>query len=314
MNSVLKIKNYLKNNNIEACLISKNNTFLNEFVEDRDNFLLKITKFTGSLGYAIIYKNKQNLYVDGRYTQQAKMQTKNFIIKDISLLKNDIGKIINFNKKLLIDPKTFALSFFGKFNYENLHFFNSNKNLKKKEKLFYLSKNYSGKDSFEKLKKVNKKLTLKKNEVFLITSPENIAWLSNIRSYDKKFSKIFNCIALIKNKRIYIYSDQKINLKIKNIIFKKNSEFKQHLLSIKKIYTDKKYLSLYHHNFFIKNKIKIKFINDPIDQFKSIKNNTEILNLKLSHIFDGVAYCKFLYWLKNNNLKNTSEIECQKKN
>ena len=313
MNSVLKIKNYLKNNNIEACLISKNNTFLNEFVEDRDNFLLKITKFTGSLGYAIIYKNKQNLYVDGRYTQQAKIQTKNFIIKDISLLKNDIGKIINSNKKLLIDPKTFAFNFFGKFNYENLHFFNSNKNLKKKEKLFYLSKNYSGQDSFEKLKKVNKKLTLKKNEVFLITSPENIAWLSNIRSYDKKFSKIFNCIALIKNKRIYIYSDQKINLKIKNIIFKKNSEFKQHLLSIKKIYTDKKYLSLYHHNFFIKNKIKIKFINDPIDQFKSIKNNTEILNLKLSHIFDGVAYCKFLYWLKNNNLKNTSEIECQKK-
>ena len=314
MNSVLKIKNYLKNNNnIEACLISKNNTFLNEFVEDRDNFLLKITKFTGSLGYAIIYKNKQNLYVDGRYTQQANIQTKNFIIKDIALLKNDICKITNSNKKLLIDPKTFTFGFFGKFNYENLHFFNSNKNLKKKEKLFYLSKNYSGQDSFEKLKKVNKKLTLKKNEVFLITSPENIAWLSNIRSYDKKFSKIFNCIALIKNKRIYIYSDQKINLKIKNIIFKKNSEFKQHLLSIKKIYTDKKYLSLYHHNFFIKNKIKIKFINDPIDQYKSIKNNTEILNLKISHIFDGIAYCKFLYWLKNNNLKNTSEIECQKK-
>ena len=313
MNSVLKIKNYLKNNNIEACLISKNNTFLNEFVEDRDNFLLKITKFTGSLGYAIIYKNKQNLYVDGRYTQQAKIQTKNFIIKDISLLKNDISKITNSNKKLLIDPKTFTFGFFGKLNYDNLHFFNSNKNLKKKEKLFYLSKNYSGQDSFEKLKKVNKKLTLKKNEVFLITSPENIAWLSNIRSYDKKFSKIFNCIALIKNKRIYIYSDQKINLKIKNIIFKENSEFEQHLLNVKKIYTDKKYLSLYHHNFFIKNKIKIKFINDPIDQFKSIKNNTEILNLKLSHIFDGVAYCKFLYWLKNNNLKNTSEIECQKK-
>jgi len=164
MNSVLKIKNYLKNNNnIEACLISKNNTFLNEFVEDRDNFLLKITKFTGSLGYAIIYKNKQNLYVDGRYTQQAKIQTKNFIIKDISLLENDICKITNSNKQILINQKTFAFNFFGKFNYENLHFFNSNKNLKKKEKLFYLSKNYSGQDSFEKLKKVNKKLILKKN-------------------------------------------------------------------------------------------------------------------------------------------------------
>tara|TARA_A100001015_G_scaffold301010_1_gene387258 strand:+ start:1284 stop:2936 length:1653 start_codon:yes stop_codon:yes gene_type:complete len=313
MNSVLKIKNYLKNNNIEACLISKNNTFLNEFVEDRDNFLLKITKFTGSLGYAIIYKNKQNLYVDGRYTQQAKIQTKNFIIKNISLLKNDIGKIISSNKKLLIDPKTLAFSFFDKFNYKNLHFFKSNKNLKKKEKLFYLSKNYSGQDAFEKLKKINKKLNLKKNEVFLFTSPENIAWFSNIRSYDKKFSKIFNCIAILKNKKIYIFSDQKVNLKIKNIIFKKNSEFKKNILKIKKIYTDKKYLSLYYHNFFLKNKIKIKFTNDPIDQYKSIKNNTEILNLKISHIFDGIAYCKFLYWLKNNILKNTSEIECQKK-
>ena len=313
MNSILKIKNYIKNNNIEACLISKNNTFLNEFVEDRDNFLLKISKFTGSLGYAIIYRNKQNLYVDGRYTRQAKIQTKNFIIKNISLLKNDIGKIINSNKKILIDPKTFSFSFFDKFNYKNFDFFKSNKNLKKKEKLFYLSKNYSGQDAFEKIKKINKKLNLKKNEVFLFTSPENIAWLSNIRSYDKKFSKIFNCIAILKNKKIYIFSDQKVNLKIKNIIFKKNNEFKKNFLKIKKIYTDKKYLSLYHHDFFIKNKIKIKFINDPIDQFKSIKNNTEILNLKISHIFDGVAYCKFLYWLKNNNLKNTSEIECQKK-
>ena len=36
---------------------------------------------------------------------------KNFIIKDISLLKNDIGKITNSNKKLLIDPKTFTFSF-----------------------------------------------------------------------------------------------------------------------------------------------------------------------------------------------------------
>ena len=140
MNSLYKIKNYLKNNNIEACLISKNNTFLNEFVEDRDNFLLKISKFTGSLGYAIIYKNKQNLYVDGRYTQQAKIQTKNFIIKDISLIKNDIGKIIGSNKILLIDPKTFAFSFFDKFNYENICFFNSNKNLKKKKNSFTFQK------------------------------------------------------------------------------------------------------------------------------------------------------------------------------
>ena len=52
MNSVLKIKNYLKNNNIEACLISKNNTFLNEFNSDKDR-KLKLKFFI----YKILYFN-----------------------------------------------------------------------------------------------------------------------------------------------------------------------------------------------------------------------------------------------------------------
>ena len=136
MNSLKKIKSFIRKNNIDACLISKNNKFLNEFVENKENLLLKISKFSGSLGFAIIKENIQYLYVDGRYTQQAKIQSKKFIIKDLSVLKNDLSKIIKSKKKVLIDPKTFSYNFFSKFTSDSFIFFNSDKNKRKSEKIF----------------------------------------------------------------------------------------------------------------------------------------------------------------------------------
>ena len=313
MNSLKNIKKYLKVNKIDVCLISKNNQYLNEFIEPRENFLQKITKFSGSLGYALISYNKKILYVDGRYSQQARIQSKIFTIKDISFLKKDLENLSINNRKLLIDPRTFSSNFINQFKFKNLVFFNSINNIRKKEKIFYLTKQYSGIDTIQKQKKLITKLKLKKNEAFLISSPENIAWLTNIRSSSKPFSKVFNCHALLNGMQIYIYSKQKVGLKLKNIIFKNEKEFEKDLSKIKTILFDEKYTSYYHY-ILLKNKnIKLKSINDPINLFKSIKNNTEISNLKIAHIFDGVAYCKFLYWIKNNKLKKVSEILCQKK-
>ena len=70
--------------------------------------------------------------------------------------------------------------------------------------------------------------------------------------------------------------------------------------------------------FFYKNllKRKNKIIDkiDPIYFLKSIKNKTEIENMKRSHLTDGVALTKFLFWLKKNfKKKKITEISAQKK-
>lgn len=313
MNNLNNIKKYLKKKNFFACLISSNNQFLNEFIENEENLLKKITNFSGSFGYALILTNKQYLYVDGRYTKQAKLQTKIFTIKDIDKIKYDLVKIQKLKKKILIDPKTFSYNFFLDLSLKNFVFFNSIKEQNKKEYLFFLPKKYSGEESSSKIEKLGKKIKLSNNEIFLINSPENIGWLTNIRSRSKKFSKIFNCIAVYKNKKIYIFSNQKINLNFNKIIFKNFSKINETLFKTKKIFLDKKYTSLFFYNLLQTRKIKFKFIKDPIDNFKSIKNLTEITNIKIAHIFDGIAYIKFLYWLKFNKLKNINEIDCQKK-
>ena len=46
---------------------------------------------------------------------------------------------------------------------------------------------------------------------------------------------------------------------------------------------------------------------------KSIKNKTEIKNMIESHIFDGVALTKFLFWIKKINKKKITEFEAQNK-
>ena len=313
MTSLNNIKNLIKKRRVYACLISKNNEFLNEITEPNENFLLRITKFTGSLGYAIILQNKQCLYVDGRYHQQAKIQAKKFVIKDISQMKGDLEKIVQKKKKILIDTKTFSLHFIKSLKLTNLVLFNSLKKYNNKEKIFYLKKKFSGIEASEKVKYLSNKIKLKKNEAFFITSPENICWLSNLRCEFKNFSKIVNCHAILKRNRLYVFYKNKINLKIKNITFKKTSDLKSSLNQCKKIYLDKRYISLYYFNIISKEKTKIKYFKDPIDKFKSIKNETEITNLKIAHLFDGIAYTKFLFWLKNNKLKKICERDCQKK-
>ena len=85
-----------------------------------------------------------------------------------------------------------------------------------------------------------------------------------------------------------------LNLKGKNFIVDRNS------------------CSIYYEDI-IRSKFKILNKEDPIFSFKSIKNKTEIDNMKKAHVADGVALTKFLYWIKNINKKNISEIDAQKK-
>ena len=89
---------------IDGYVIPKNDEFFSEYSnKDRLKF---ISNFTGSAGYAVILKNRNYLFVDGRYTIQSKIESG----KDFKIL--DYFKIINTsvfkNLNLGIDPSLFT--------------------------------------------------------------------------------------------------------------------------------------------------------------------------------------------------------------
>ena len=90
---------------IDGYIVPKNDEFFSEYVPEYNDRLNFISNFSGSFGFALILKNKNYLFVDGRYTLQAKMQSGK-IFKICTIPKKFPSHILG-NKKFTIgfDPK-----------------------------------------------------------------------------------------------------------------------------------------------------------------------------------------------------------------
>ena len=84
MEKIKKLIKFFKKEKIDGYIVPKNDEFFSEYTpsyKDRLNF---ISEFTGSYGFSLITKEKNYLFVDGRYILQAKRQSgKNFKICEV---------------------------------------------------------------------------------------------------------------------------------------------------------------------------------------------------------------------------------------
>ena len=74
MEKITKLKQEFEIESIDGYLVPKNDKFLGEYIPEYNDRLKYIYEFSGSFGFALILKNKNYLFVDGRYTLQAKKQ------------------------------------------------------------------------------------------------------------------------------------------------------------------------------------------------------------------------------------------------
>ena len=335
MNKINQLRNILNQQNCDGYLIPKNDEYFGEYVPKNKDRLKFISGFTGSAGLALILKNKSYLFVDGRYTLQAKAEiNKNFEICEIPKIKPHYI-LKNLNKKITLgfDPKLFTSSTLKNIISNSLikpKPINNNlidiiwKNKKKinNSKFYILEEKYHGENYLNKISKVCKFLKLKDIHYLLTTATENISWLLNIRGSDALYSPLTNGKILFnKNGKIIFFTNiKKITPQIKKafkkkVIFIKEELFVNYLRKIKnsKILIDKKTCSFYYEKN-IHSSNKLIDIEDPIYLLKAIKNKTEISNAKIAHLFDGIALTKFIFWLKNNYKKTKiTEISAQNK-
>ena len=331
MEKIKKLKNILIRKKLDGYLIPKNDEFFGEYTPEYNDRLKFISDFTGSYGFALILRSKNYLFVDGRYTLQAKNQSNNF---KIITLPNKMPKDIFKEKKFSIgyDPNLITKSFFDNiFKKTNIKFLPLKENLidkiwrRKKSikiKRFYvLPKKFSNQDFNFKIKKIINNLKRRNADFQFISASENCAWLLNIRGFDTEFSPLPHCHILIDcNKNILFFSDPrkisvKFKKKFKNIKFIDMDFLKKILseISHKKFIIDENTCSIFFENLIL-TKNKILKQKDPIYFFKSIKTNNEIKNIQKAHIADGLALTKYLFWVKKNFYKRKiTEISASQK-
>ena len=320
------LRKSFKKYRIDGYIIPKNDEFFSEY-SNQDRLKI-ISNFDGSAGFAIILKNKNYLFVDGRYSIQAKIQSgRNFKVLNYNKILNcDLFK----DKILGFDPRLFTRkqinNFFLKYNKakkieENLIDKLYKKKLRTGKSFYSLPETAVGESFKNKINKIIQFLQKNKADYLFVTASENVAWLLNIRGRDNPTSPIPNCHLLIDaSKNIYIITERK---KVQKLIREKKinlneviepKNFSNFLKKLKKnkIIVDEKTCSIFFEDI-IKQKFKIIKKDDPIYLLKSIKNKIEIQNMIQSHIYDGVALTKFIYWMKKINKKEISEFEATKK-
>lgn len=308
-------KKLFSKHKIGGYLIPSSDEFLNEYAPNHLRRLEYITGFSGSYGIAIITEKKNILITDGRYLLQAKQELqKDFIIiEGINKVDgSDLG-IIGY------DPMLFSDAVIKNLKDKKLSLVSIEKNLidqlwknrpaQSNRAALQLDKKYAGVDSSEKIKTILKALD-PKADFLLLTNPDSICWLLNIRGHDVPFTPVLlSYLLLAKNGNIKLFTDPNKVSHLKGLEVCK-------LDDIKNIYKD-----------LIKKKQKVQFdpnktpqwffnvggeqvirATDPCALPKACKNDVEIKGIISAHIEDGVALTKFLYWLENNIAKNIDEL------
>ncbi len=327
MRNYIKIlRTKFKKYQIDGYIIPKNDDYFTEY--SKLNRLEVISNFSGSAGLAIILRNKNYLFTDGRYTIQSKIECgKNFKIYGFEKL---INCTLFKNLTLGIDPKLFTntqiKNYFLKYNKIKHIEKNLIDEIKKQREnnflpFFSLEEKVVGESVNSKLSKISKYLKKNKSDYIFITAPENVAWTLNIRGGDGPNSPIPNSRLIIsKSKKILLISNyKKCKQLLKNKIIRKDeflniNDLPKRISKLKgkNFIVDDKSCSIFFENL-INSKFKIIGRKDPIYLLKAIKNNTEIKNMIDAHIFDGVALTKFLYWIKKVNTKKITEVQAAKK-
>ena len=335
-NKLIKLRRELTTNNIDGYIIPKNDEFFGEYVSPEKERLKYLTGFSGSAGQSLVLKKQAFLFVDGRYTLQAQKEVRKGF-KVIQIHKTIPSDILRKNKQKLrigFDPRIYSLaSLINLYKTENVKLIPIKKNLIDKiwpnkpklkfNKFFILKTQYAGKSFKNKINLICKILKRKKLKNLLVTAPENVAWTLNIRGKDNSYSPIPNCNAIVnyKKKITLIVENKKISKNFKSqfgkvVKYVNPTDITAHFNSL-----DKKQnflIDKFTCSYFYREKIaeRFKYIEeiDPIFFLKSKKNIVEINNTIKSHIADGTALTKFIYWIKNNiNKIKISELSAQKK-
>jgi Xaa-Pro aminopeptidase len=325
MNKEIKeLRKKFKDYDIDGYVIPKNDDYFTEY--SKINRLKIISNFSGSAGLAIVLKDKNYLFTDGRYTIQSEIESGKYfkIVGYEKIINCNLFK----NLKLGLDPKLFTYEQIKKFflKHNKIKFLSNNlideiKTQKNSNNFpfFSLKDEIVGESSKSKINKIVNHLKKNKADCLFVSAPENVAWILNIRGGDGPNSPLPNSRLIInKSKKIYLITElSKAKKLIKQKIINKNQivaegDLPKKILSLngKNFIIDNKSCSVFYENI-IKSKFKVTKREDPTYLLKAIKNNTEIDNMISSHVIDGVALTKFIYWIKKVNKKKITEVDAQ---
>ena len=330
-------RNKMETAGYKAYIVPTSDYHNSEYISDYFKARQFLSGFTGSQGTLVITLDFAYLWVDGRYFIQAEKQVDDKIIKIMKIGTPNTPTIEEFLDNYLKDSD--VLGFDGRLMNTNLvksiistvkakitikddvDLVNSiwpDRPALPFSLIYNLDIIFSGKEYSKKIEELRAKIANEKADVFVLTSLEDIAWLLNLRANDITHTPVFLSYLVITQTDVVLFVDKKkINndikayLKTNSIKVKDYDSIYEYLAKFdgKDILLDFNKANYRIYSILNKKNVLINKQN-PTTLMKSIKNETEIKNIKAIHNKDGAMVAKLMYYVKTSfdNKHDLSEI------
>ncbi|WP_434058484.1 aminopeptidase P family protein [Coralliovum pocilloporae] len=320
-----RLRDWLSSNGLDGFLVPRSDEHQGEYVPPHAERLAWLTGFNGSAGLSIVLRDTAAIFVDGRYTIQVKEQVDTSVFEPRHLIENPpkdwLAETLSEGQKLAYDPW--------------LHTVSEIKSLRKAvegagAELVKIDQNavdaiwtdqpdapagavqlhplaLAGESSDRKLSKLAETLVEKTVDATVLTQPDSIAWLLNVRGSDVSHTPLPLSFAILhKDGALHWFISGE---KVKGIADSFSDQitqcepdtFNTALEELGKanatVLLDPAWAADAIASLVEDNGGSILAEADICLLPKARKNAAEIEGTRQAHIRDGVAYAKFLCWL-----------------
>jgi Xaa-Pro aminopeptidase len=309
---------------LDGFLVPRTDAHRGESVPPSEARLGYVTSFTGSAGIAVIGPEKAGLFVDSRYTLQAPAQTDTSLVTVVEAaqggLPAQIGDFIPEGGKLGYDAWLHSPAEIADLSKKlqghatlvavpNLiDAIWADRPAPPAAPVEFLGHNRAGKKAEDKLTELRATLADEKADAVVLTVPESINWLFNMRGRDVPNVPVVLCFALVPREgmpTIFLNTNKltpEINEGLKGIaqvadVSSMISALRQFGIDQKRVMIDPATVPEAITSA-IRSVSETALIErrDPVLLPKAKKNDAELSGMREAHRLDGVALAKFLSW------------------
>jgi Xaa-Pro aminopeptidase len=313
----------LKKRGLDGFVVPRADRQQNEYLPASEERLAWLTGFTGSAGAAVVLADRAAIFVDGRYTVQADGQIDKSIFAIEHLIDNSPPQWLEQN-----------LRSGARIGYDPwLHTSEGGDRLRKAcasagAELVAVDGNpidalwterpappagvvvlrdlkLAGEGAADKLKRINAELKKLRADALLVSDPQNVAWLFNIRGSDVAHTPVALAFSLVPREgkpSLYIEPgklDNKVRHALEDIAsVRAPDELERDLAQMKSKTVRLDQMSAADALTRLVKDSGGKPVSgaDPIALMKAVKNHAEITGARAAHKRDGVAMARFLAW------------------
>jgi Xaa-Pro aminopeptidase len=322
---VARLRAELARHRLDGFIVPRADRYQNEYVPPSDERLAWISGFSGSAGLAIVLADRAALFVDGRYTLQAREQVDTALFEIVHITETPpdqwIEKTLGEGQALGYDPWLHTIEGAERLAKACAA---AGANLVPVEPdpvdavwddrpapphgaVVLHAEKFAGEPASEKLARIRAELAKLKCDAVVVGDPHAACWTFNIRGSDVAHTPLALAVAVVPREgRPALFVDgRKLSNAVRDALgavaeLREPDAFADDLAALgaahRAVRLDAASAADAIGRLIGQNGGKIRRGADPIALMKAVKNETEIAGARAAHRRDGAAVTRFLAW------------------